>query len=67
MIYEYDDEGKPSKEAYAHNILGVLSVQSGVCESYARTFQLMMNALNIENNIITEKVIKLLKEKNNIK
>ena len=53
MIYEYDDMGNPSSEAYAHNILGVLSVQSGVCESYARTFQLMMNALNIDNNIIT--------------
>jgi len=53
IIYEYDDEGNPSSEAYAHNILGVLSVQSGVCESYARTFQLAMNALNIDNVIIT--------------
>ena len=49
MYYEYDDDGNPSKEAYAHNILGALTKGKGVCESYARTFQLAMNVMDIEN------------------
>ncbi|MBQ4068506.1 MAG: leucine-rich repeat protein [Lachnospiraceae bacterium] len=53
MLYEFDDEGNPSKEAYAHNILGAFVKGKGVCESYARTFQLAMNAINIDNVIIT--------------
>ncbi|MBE5926203.1 MAG: hypothetical protein E7270_04495 [Lachnospiraceae bacterium] len=53
MYYEYDDDGNPSKEAYAHNILGALTKGKGVCESYARTFQLAMNVMDIENYIIT--------------
>ena len=53
MFYEYDDEGKPINEAYAHNVLGALKEGKGVCESYARTFQLVMNILDIENYFIT--------------
>ncbi len=51
--YVFDEDGKPSTEAYAHNILGVFNQNRGVCESYARTFQLVMNVLDIENYIIT--------------
>ena len=53
MYYEYDEDGNPSKEAYAHNVLGALMKGKGVCESYARTFQLVMNILDVENYIIT--------------
>lgn len=53
MYYEYDDAGKPSQEAYAHNVIGAFNEGKGVCESYARSFQLVMNILDIENYFIS--------------
>jgi len=47
--YAYDGSGEPESAKWAHNILGVFEKKSGVCESYARTFQLLLNASGIEN------------------
>ncbi len=38
----------PSDEDYAHNIIGVMLEGEGVCESYAKTFQLLLNYCEIE-------------------
>lgn len=43
MYYLYDENGDPSKEDYAHNILGFFLYGKGVCETYAYTFSLLMN------------------------
>ncbi|MBQ7379276.1 MAG: leucine-rich repeat protein [Clostridia bacterium] len=52
--YAYEDDGvTPQDDAWAHNILGVFENQSGVCESYARTFQLLLNFLDVENVFVT--------------
>lgn len=52
--YAYQSDGTtPSNEISAHNILGVLLEGEGVCESYAKTFQLLLNYLGIENVFVT--------------
>ena len=51
--YTYDDNGEPSDEAWAHNILGVLTKTGGVCEAYARTYQLLLNYSGVENIFVT--------------
>lgn len=49
--YAYDDAGLPLDEVYAHNILGVLdtSNKGAVCEGYAKTFSLILNAIGVDN------------------
>ena len=48
--YAYEKDGTtPEDAAWAHNILGVFEKGSGVCESYARTYQLLLNVRGIEN------------------
>ena len=42
-----DDANKDA--AWAHNILGVFEKGSGVCEAYAKTFQLLLNASGVNN------------------
>lgn len=39
----------PSTENWAHNITGVLLEGKGVCESYTKVFQLLLNYCDIEN------------------
>ena len=52
--YAYEEDGvTPQDDIWAHNILGVFEKQSGVCESYARTFQLLLNYLDIDNIFVT--------------
>ncbi len=51
--YAYDDDGNPSDEAWAHNILGILQEKGAVCESYAKTFQVLLNYSGIENLFVT--------------
>ena len=52
--YAYEADGvTPSDEISAHNIIGVLLEGEGVCESYAKTFQLFLNYLGIENVFVT--------------
>lgn len=52
--YAYQADGiTPSTENSAHNILGVLLEGEGVCESYAKAFQLILNYCGIENVFVT--------------
>ena len=52
--YAYEDDGyTPQDDIWAHNILGVFEKGSGVCESYARAFQLLLNCLDVENIFVT--------------
>lgn len=52
--YAYEADGvTPSDDTSAHNILGVLVDGLGVCESYAKAFQLLLNYCGIENIYVT--------------
>lgn len=52
--YAYEADGvTPSDKNSAHNILGVLLEGEGVCESYAKAFQLLLNYCDIENIFVT--------------
>ena len=52
--YAYEIDGKtPSSEVWAHNILGVLLEGGGVCSSYAKSFQLLLNYCDIQNIYVT--------------
>ena len=49
-FYAYEADGVTPEDAiWAHNVLGVFEKGSGVCESYARTFQLLLNYCGVEN------------------
>ncbi len=53
MDYAYEDDGVTAREAlWAHGILGFFENNEGVCESYARTFQLMLNYCGVENVLV---------------
>ena len=48
--YAYEADGvTPSAAKSAHNIVGVLLEGEGVCESYAKAFQLLLNYCGIDN------------------
>lgn len=47
------DGTTPSTEPSAHNVLGVLLEGEGVCESYAKAYQLLLNYIGIENIFVT--------------
>ncbi|MCH5163646.1 MAG: leucine-rich repeat protein [Clostridiales bacterium] len=51
--YTYDESGEPSTASWAHSILGVLTEQGGVCEAYAKAFQLLLNYAGVENVFVT--------------
>lgn len=51
--YAYESGNRPSDAVWAHNIMGAVEKGKGVCEAYARTFQLMMNYLDVENYLVT--------------
>ena len=53
--YAYDSNGQPSNELDAHSISGFFKNKNVVCEGYAKTFQILMNALSIDNCYITGK------------
>ncbi len=54
MDYAYEADGvTPSNDASAHNILGAVIFGKGVCESYARTFQLVLNFFNVDNIFVS--------------
>ena len=46
--YAYDENGEPSQVLSAHNIAGFFTKQNIVCEGYAKTFQILMNACGID-------------------
>lgn len=49
--YAHDENGNPSQELCAHSIVGVFNetYQEAVCEGYAKAFQLLLNAVGIDN------------------
>ena len=52
--YAYEPDGStPEDELWAHSVLGVFEKQSGVCESYAKTFQMLLNFMGVENVFVT--------------
>jgi hypothetical protein len=52
--YAYEPDGEtPDDSAPSHNILGVLTLSRGVCESYARTYQLLLNYFGVDNIFVT--------------
>ncbi|MBE6132932.1 MAG: hypothetical protein E7180_06045 [Erysipelotrichaceae bacterium] len=54
ISYAYEEDGvTPESEHWAHSIIGVFDMESGVCESYARTFQLLLNYCFVENVFVT--------------
>lgn len=52
--YAYESDGvTPENAVWAHNILGIMTLGTGVCESYAKTFQLILNFVEIDNVYVT--------------
>jgi len=52
--YTYKSDGRTPEDAlWAHSILGILGELGGVCESYARTFEFLLNAAGVENILVT--------------
>ncbi len=54
--YGEDDNGNPLRTEYAHSIVGVFDDNEEtdvVCEGYAKAFQLLLNALDIDNIYVT--------------
>lgn len=49
MSFSADKSGNPSKEYYAHNIIGFFDKKEGVCETYSKTFALFLNKYGIDN------------------
>ncbi len=48
--YEYAlDNGFASQANYAHNIIGPIKYKKGVCEAFAKVYQLLLNYINVEN------------------
>ena len=52
--YAYEVDGvTPEDDAWAHNVIGVFDNGAGVCEAYAKTFQLLLNYCDIENIVVS--------------
>ena len=52
--YKYKADGiTPADDSAAHCIIGVMLEGAGVCESYAKAFQLLLNYCGIENAFVT--------------
>ena len=46
--YAYDSSGKPSNAHFAHCVMGPITKKSGVCEAYAKLYQLCMNYTGVD-------------------
>ena len=52
--YAYEGDGvTPSSANSAHNVLGVFDTGMGVCEAYAKAYQLLLNYCDIENVVVS--------------
>lgn len=47
--YAYSSNNQAEEASWAHNIVGVFDNKYAVCEGYAKAFQLLLNARNVEN------------------
>ncbi len=45
----YSATSQDMSSVWAHNILGTMTKGNGVCETYAKTFQLLLNCVGVEN------------------
>lgn len=52
MDYAYATDGTPSDEVWAHNIVGA-TIGSGVCQSYADTFDFLCTTFGLEDIQVT--------------
>ena len=48
MEYAYDSNGNPLEASYAHTVVGPSTYGTGVCESYSRLYEMVMNVIGIE-------------------
>ncbi len=52
--YAYETDGlTPSSAAVAHGVLGIFDTGEGVCEAYAKAFQLLLNYCKIDNIVVS--------------
>lgn len=51
--YAYESVGVPQTAHWAHSVIGVFEERGAVCESYAKTFQLLLNYNGVENIFVT--------------
>lgn len=52
--YAYESDGRtPSSLVWAHNVVGIMIMGSGVCESYAKSFELILNYVGVDNVYVT--------------
>ncbi|MDO5154395.1 MAG: leucine-rich repeat protein [Eubacteriales bacterium] len=53
-FYAYEADGvTPERAPWAHNVIGYLEGKGVVCEGYTRMFQLLLNALEIDNAYVS--------------
>ena len=48
MEYAYDSDGNPLDQSYAHTVVGPATYGTGVCESYSRLYEMVMNVIGID-------------------
>ncbi len=53
MEYAYDSPRVPSTADWAHNVVGPAQKKKGVCEAYAKMYQMLLNYIGVENVYIT--------------
>ena len=52
MKYARDENGEPSNEPWAHNIIGFFERGEGVCETFSETFKFMLDRYGINNETV---------------
>jgi len=54
ISYSYEEDGVTPEDAYwAHSIMGAVIKHEGVCETYAKTYQMLLNYYGIDNVYVT--------------
>ncbi len=48
MKYSFDEKGQPSEGLFAHSVYGPIMMKEGVCDGYARIYQMLCNYYGIE-------------------
>ena len=46
--YSYDSSGKPNQAHFAHCVMGPITKKSGVCEAYAKVYQMCLNYVGVD-------------------
>jgi len=53
MDYAYMENGEPEEAIWAHSVIGFFDKSAGVCETYAKVYQLMLNYFEVDNIYVT--------------